>query len=147
MAMFKGKTDDEKATESLKQEAARALVAERAAAAEAERARAAHAASPAGQAVAARAAGRRYFQVVADVTTSAASATWTGNVAQHAQQDSAGLIQSVEDQGWALHDVGYVFQETASDSKSKALGSGERTAISGKIVGVYLFRAAATAPA
>jgi len=72
---------------------------------------------------------------------SASSATWAGNVTKGGHDDQAGLIESVEDQGWALHDVGYVFQETASDSKSKAIGSGERTAISGKIVGIYLFRA------
>ena len=57
-------------------------------------------------------------------------------------KDSIGVIESVESGGWVLHDGGYVFQETASDSKSKAIGSGERTAVSGKIVGIYLFRAA-----
>lgn len=41
-----------------------------------------------------------------------------------------------------LQDIGYVFQETASDSKSKAFGSGERTAVSGNIMGMYLFRVA-----
>lgn len=74
------------------------------------------------------------------MTTSQASATWEQNVFTEVRKDSIGLIESVEDEGWTLHDVGYVFQETASDSKSKAIGSGERTATSGKIVGIYLFR-------
>lgn len=144
--MFKGKTDEEKAGDLVAQEAAGVLKAQQEAAANAERTRAAFAASPAGLAVAAKAAGRRYFQIVRDVSTSQASATWQGNVSQGGNTDQTGLIESVEDQGWALHDVGYVFQETASDSKSKALGSGERTAISGKIVGIFLFKIV-TAPA
>ncbi len=141
MAMFKAKTEEEKAAELAAQEEARALSKQRAAAQQEEKRQAAHAASPAGQAAAAKAAGRRYFQVVDDVTTAKASATWEGNVTREARRDQIGLIESVEDAGWVLHDVGYVFQETASDSKSKAIGSGERTAISGKIVGIYLFRA------
>jgi hypothetical protein len=143
--MFKTKTDEEKAAEASAQEAARGLKAQQQAAAEEQKRQAAFAASPAGQAVAARGAGRRYFQIVRDVSTTAASATWQGNVVQGGHWDQTGLIESVEDQGWILHDVGYVFQETASDSKSKALGSGERTAISGKIVGIYLFRSAVPA--
>jgi hypothetical protein len=141
MALFKQKTPEEKAQELAAGEEARARAAERALAAQDKREKAAFAASPAGQAAAATSNGRRYFQIVRDVTTSAASATWTGNVTQNGQQDQTGLIESIEDHGWALQDVGYVFQETASDSKSKAIGSGERTAISGKIVGIYLFRA------
>lgn len=142
MALFKGKTEEEKAAEAAAQQAAREREAKERAAAEEERKRAAFAASPAGQAMAAKAAGRRYFQMVRDVSSSTASATWEGNVIRESHDDQSGLIESIEDQGWTLHHVGYVFQETGSDSKSKAIGSGDRTAVSGKIVGVYLFRVA-----
>jgi hypothetical protein len=141
VALF-GKTEEEKAAEARAEEAERALRAEHEAAAEVERQRAALAASPSGQAQAAKAAGRRYLQIVTDVTTSARSTTWLGDNTQSDEIDQAGMIESVEDQGWALHDVGYVFQETGSDSTGKAVVSGERTAISGKVVGIYLFRAA-----
>jgi hypothetical protein len=141
MALF-GKTDEEKAAEARAEEAERALKVERESAAEVERQRAAVAASPAGQAQGAKAAGRRYLQIVKDVTTSAGRTSWQGDRTQSDQIDQAGMIESVEDQGWALHDVGYVFQETGSDSTGKAVVSGERTAISGKVVGIYLFRAA-----
>lgn len=144
MSLFK-KSEEEIAAELATQEAQRAQRAARQAAAAEEKRQADYAASPAGRAAAARAAGRRYFQVVEDVATSQASATWERNVTQEHRLDQTGLIESVEDQGWTLHDVGYVFQETASDSKVKAIGSGERTAISGKIVAVYLFRVAGNA--
>ena len=144
MALF-GKTDEEKAAEARAEEAAKVLKAEQAAAAEVERQRAAFAASPAGLALAAKAAGRRYLQIVRDVTSLSGSTSWAGDVSQSDHSDQAGMIESVEDQGWRLHDVGYVFQETGTDSTEKSFVSGERTAISGKIVGIYLFRADATA--
>jgi hypothetical protein len=145
MALF-GKTDEEKAEEARAEEAARLLKAEADAAAEVERQRAAFAASPAGQAQSAKAAGRRYLQIVRDVTVSSASTSWLGDNSEN-QTDQSGMIESVEDQGWVLHDVGYVFQETGADSTGKSMGVGERTAISGKIVGVYLFRVDRTAVA
>jgi hypothetical protein len=121
--LFKSKTEEEKAA---KAEA---------------RAAAVQASSPAGLARAAREAGRTYFQFVRDVATTKVSAGMTGNAARTGHQDHTGTLESIEAQGWSLFDVGYVFQETSSDSKSKMLGSGERTAVAGKIVGVYLFRA------
>jgi hypothetical protein len=36
----------------------------------------------------------------------------------------------------------YVFVQTGEDSRDKFMASGQRTAIKGKIVGVYLFRRA-----
>lgn len=142
MPLFKAKTDEEKAAEEAARAASERAEREAQEARATERERARFAASPAGQAQAARADGRRYLQLLADVATSDHLAAWEGNRMQAVQGDQAIMIESVEDQGWLLHDVGYVFQETATDSKSKAIGSGERTAVSGKIVGVYLFRAA-----
>src|SRR4051812_12344061 len=140
MALF-GKTDEEKAAEARAEEAAKLVKAEQTAAAEVERRRAAFAASPAGLAQAAKAAGRRYLQIVRDVTTLSGSTSWSGDVSKSDHSDQTGMIESVEDEGWALHDVGYVFQETGTDSTNKSFVGGERTAVSGKIVGIYLFRA------
>jgi hypothetical protein len=81
-------------------------------------------------------------QIMAQVSNTKISATFAGNVSKSKNNDHTGLIESIEDEGWVLQDIGYVFQETASDSKSKAFGSGERTAVSGNIMGMYLFKVA-----
>jgi hypothetical protein len=136
------KTDDEKAAQAEKnaasQVAATQRAEEKAAVVAAERFNA----TPVGQARLARQAGRRYYQIMAQVSNTKISATFAGNVSKSKSNDHTGLIESIEDEGWMLQDIGYVFQETASDSKSKAFGSGERTAVSGNIMGMYLFKVA-----
>ncbi len=141
MARFKAKTEEENTAEAVVAQVERARKDKQDADTRAQKQQAAFAASPAGRALAAKSAGRRYFQIVRDVSSSEASAAWTGNTADDSQNDHTGLIESVEDQGWALQDVGYVFKETASEDNRQALGSGERTAASCKVVGVYVFRA------
>lgn len=58
------------------------------------------------------------------------------------RSDSTGLLEAIEAEGWKLDDVGYVFQPTGSVSRDKLMSSGQTEQISGKIVAVYLFRAA-----
>ena len=51
--------------------------------------------------------------------------------------DTLGVIES---EGWTLDDVGYVFEPTGSVSRDKLLSSGQTETITGRIVGIYLFR-------
>lgn len=53
-------------------------------------------------------------------------------------QDSP--IEQIESEGWTLDNAGYVFQETGSVSRDKFLSSGQQEAVSGRILGIYIFR-------
>lgn len=154
MARSKAKID-ESAVEEAEAEIQRALKAHRDTA-EASQEAAAFAASPVGLAQAAKAAGRRYFQIVGDLTTPAPAARWQTSIPQQRHRDHAGLIESIEDQGWVLQDVGYVFEQTALDKmafqrtaadEKRLAAAGQHTTVTGKLVAIYLFRVvAAKAP-
>lgn len=111
--------------------------------------------------------GARFFQMqravsettgstVAMVGTSSASkevdrsARSTGirsldEMAHNAQQLSlTDTLAVVEEIGWKLNDVGYTFRQTRSESRDKFLASGQQIAISGEIIGIYLFRRGTT---
>ena len=104
---------------------------------------AAFAASPQGMARAARMAGRKIFQAHAPISQT------TGHVAPlvgsysttTGTMSAAGLIESIESEGWILIDAGYVFRVTGTISQDRVLSSAEREATSGEVIGVYLFRA------
>lgn len=49
-------------------------------------------------------------------------------------------IEQIESEGWTLANAGYVFQETGSVSRDKFLSSGQQEAVSGRILGIYIFR-------
>ncbi len=55
-------------------------------------------------------------------------------------QDYSNVIQSIEEEGWRLEHVGYVYRITGSQSRDKFIASGQQEAVSGEIVGIYLFR-------
>lgn len=50
-------------------------------------------------------------------------------------------LDAIERQGWKLEHAGYVFRVTGSESRDKFLASGQQEAVSGEIIGIYLFRA------
>jgi hypothetical protein len=50
------------------------------------------------------------------------------------------VLSQIEDVGWQLEHVGYVFQETGQQSRDKLLSSGQQVATYGKTVGHFLFR-------
>jgi hypothetical protein len=56
-------------------------------------------------------------------------------------KDSSNVIQSIENEGWHLENVGYVYRITGSESRDKFLASGQQEAVSGEIIGIYIFRA------
>ena len=54
------------------------------------------------------------------------------------EQDSP--IEQIESEGWTLANAGYVFQEIGSVSRDKFLSSGQQEAVSGRILGIYIFK-------
>ncbi|MFD9451543.1 hypothetical protein ACFWBC_00275 [Streptomyces sp. NPDC059985] len=52
------------------------------------------------------------------------------------------LLSRIEDEGWSLHTAQYVYVQLGAESREKWFSSGERVAVKGKIVGMYLFRRA-----
>jgi hypothetical protein len=104
------------------------------------------AASPAGQARAAKAAGMKIFQIDVPLSkTKGHTVAMIGAFAHSSQTlNYASVIQSIEDEGWHLEHVGYVYRITGSVSRDKFIPSGQQEAVSGEIVGIYIFRASAT---
>jgi predicted trehalose synthase len=117
-------------------------------------AEAAYWASPQGQARQARTDGRTWFQSILDVSETNQRTVWTMPIANYnatsvgktQSTDQTGYIETIEAEGWRLEHVGYVFQEVSTISRDKAFGNGAASAVSGKIVGIYLFRADRSAP-
>lgn len=103
------------------------------------------AASPAGQARSAKAAGMKIFQI--DVPLSKTKGQTVAMVGAFAHSSKtvnyANIIQSIEDEGWRLDHVGYVYRVTGSESRDKFMASGQQEAVSGEIIGIYIFRATA----
>lgn len=99
--------------------------------------------SPAGRARFARNAGRKVFQI--DLEVSRTQGQVVPLVAAFASStavlDAAGHIEAIEDEGWRLEHVGYVYRMTGSTSRDKFMASGQEEAMHGEVVGVYLFRA------
>jgi hypothetical protein len=52
----------------------------------------------------------------------------------------AGTLAAIEAVGWRLEHVGYVFVVTSESSRDKLLASGQQVAVSGRTLGIYLFR-------
>ena len=131
------KTEEEKQAEAARE------AAEREAAAEKQRA-AAHAASPVGRAEAARARGDRFFQIELDsVKIGGTTSTFGSSDNQMHHIDGTGpTLGQIEALGWRLEHSGWVFVETGATTSDRMLSTGQGTVTSGKIVGIFLFRAA-----
>jgi hypothetical protein len=78
-----------------------------------------------GQAEAARAAGHAFFQIPLEVS--------------RLSSGRPDLLGQIEEKGWHLEHVGYVFIETGSTSTN--MSSVESATTEGVVTGVYLFRA------
>lgn len=98
-------------------------------------------ATPAGQALTARDRGETLFQIAMPLSTSKAQiAVMISAFTTTREHRHVSTLEAIEAQGWRLDHVGYVFRETGSESRDKFLASGQQVAVSGEIVGVYLFR-------
>lgn len=107
-------------------------------------------ASPQGQARKARQDGRTWFQAIQPVsvtnqgTDAFVTSIGASNLGRTKTTDRSGFLEAVESEGWQLQHVGYVFQPVSTASRDKLLSSGQTETISGKIVGIYLFRSMAS---
>lgn len=103
--------------------------------------------SPPGRARAARKTGMKIFQIDMPLSQSKAHiAPMIGAFTRKEQTtDYANMIQAIEEEGWRLENVGYVFRWTGSETRDKLLASGQQESVSGEIIGIYIFRATETA--
>jgi hypothetical protein len=138
-----GKTSEEKAAEKAAAEQARAQAAAADAAA---REQAAFLASPVGQATAAYEANQGFLEIQLLVGSSQRDDTlWAsdpnapGRLQVHTH---AGTLSAIEAVGWRLEHAGYIFMITGENSRDNFLSTGERTAVTGHTIGIYLFRRA-----
>ncbi len=99
-------------------------------------------ASPAGQARTAFENQKHVFQVSLDlVLTEAIVVIMMGAYSKpKSTTDPTDILNSVCEEGWELVTGSVVFLETGSESRDKFLASGQHIAVSGTIMGYYLFR-------
>lgn len=140
MAFFK--SDEEKAREAAEQAAAEQEMAEALAARKEATARKAWLESPLGKATAAKESGDRFLELQLEVGMHHREAPWGARdyASDERVISSASMLQKIEEVGWSLEHVGYVFKMTGQSSSEKWLASGQQTAVSGITVGIYLFR-------
>lgn len=115
------------------------LAAEQQAAAE-ERARNAWLAGPVGRATTAKGAGAEFFEVQLQVGAHAGSASWGEASGQRSSTSSADTLSEIERAGWRLEHASHVFLVTGESSTDRVFSTGQNTAVTGSMVGVYLFR-------
>lgn len=104
--------------------------------------RAEYEASPAGRAEAERAAGSAFFQIEIEVSQLSGSSGFgssTGRVRHSGGRPD--LLGQIEDKGWKLEHVGYVFIETGSTTTNRVMSTGQGMVTRGNVTGIYLFRA------
>lgn len=143
MGLFK--TDEEKAAEQAAKDAENAARAKAAAEQQAkvqeQRQQAAFLSSPVGKATAAKRAGQAFFEVQLEVGRHERTASWGAEHEVSSQvATAAGVLGDIERVGWRLEHVGYVYMITGEASTNRVLLSGEQTAVSGRMMGIYLFR-------
>jgi hypothetical protein len=98
--------------------------------------------SPIGRARSAKVAGMKIFQI--DFPLSSTRARVEVMVGAYADssdaKDYSNEIQSIEAEGWRLEHANYIYRITGSESRDKFLASGQQEAVSGEIIGIYIFR-------
>lgn len=129
------KSAEEREAELREREAARAR-------AEEEQRRQEFLASPIGAATAAKEAGQRFFEIQLEVGAHHGTAGFGSAEGRRTTASSAEVLSEIEQLGWRLEHVGYVYMVTGETSTERVFLSGAATAVSGVTVGVYLFRSA-----
>jgi len=120
-----------------------AAVAEQTRHAEEQRQHEAFLATPVGAATAAKEAGQAFFEVQLEVARHTGTAGFGTTTGEHTTASSAATLEEIEKLGWHLEHVGYYFMITRETSTDRFLATGDNTAISGRTIGVYLFRSTA----
>lgn len=90
---------------------------------------------------AALAAGSKLFQIALPLSQTAATVVAMSHASVHTRTtEHASMLDAIEAEGWRLEHANYVYRVTGSVSRDKFLSSGQQEAVSGEIIGVYLFR-------
>lgn len=99
-------------------------------------------ATPVGQAEAAYEAQQMFYQFTANISTTEGRTLqgWSGPAAWERRFNSTDMLGQIEELGWHLEHVGYVFVETGVDERTKSFNTGSVSRTRGYIEGVYLFR-------
>jgi len=136
MPIFQRKTDDEK-------EEARQLKEAEASRKQLEQERDAFMSSPAGLARAAFSDGGQVFQCEIEVQgTKAVVIAMAGAHTRttKATTDPTAILDSVCQEGWEIVNGSFVFIELGSESRDKFMASGQNIAVTGTVIGYYVFR-------
>lgn len=98
--------------------------------------------SPRGLARAARNAGRMIYQIDLPLSRTVGHSSFLFGTftTDTGTADASGVLEQIEQEGWRLINASYVFRPTGTASREKIIGSTEKEAISGEIIGIYLFR-------
>lgn len=98
--------------------------------------------TPVGRAEAAMRNGDRFFQLSVAISELNGAASSFGSSSNQLQSTGRApdLLGQIEELGWRLEHVGYVFIETGSTSTDRLFSTGEGTVTKGQVQGVYLFR-------
>jgi hypothetical protein len=104
------------------------------------RQRAAFLATPVGAATVAKEEGHPFLEVQLEVGGHVGSAGFGSIQGRRTTASSAATLGEIEQLGWRLEHVSYIFMITGETSTQRVFASGEATAVSGVTVGVYLFR-------
>jgi hypothetical protein len=131
---------EEKAAKQKAREEEEARAAAAAQAATEEKARRSWLASPVGGATAAKQADEEFFEVQLQVGSHTGTASWGEASGKQVTVSSAGTLGQIERVGWKLQQASHVFMVTGQSSTERVFLSGENTAVTGAMVGVYLFR-------
>jgi hypothetical protein len=90
---------------------------------------------------ASREAGARLFQIAIPLSqTEGFAVNLSRAVTTTTTTEHGSVLEAIEAEGWRLENANYVYRITGSVSRDKWLSSGQQEAVSGEIVGVYLFR-------
>jgi hypothetical protein len=102
---------------------------------------AAFAASPVGQARAAFRRGDGFFEVEIEVKRANGAVSTRGSSSSSGQRRGRpDVLSQIEDEGFQLEHVGYVFIQTDATSPDRVLPEGQVAVPRGFVQGIYLFR-------
>jgi Protein of unknown function (DUF2510) len=91
-------------------------------------------------ATAAKNRGERFFQFELELGHIDGNSRWGSSDSTIRWTPQASVIGQIEQCGWRLEHVGYVYVNTGSLSTNRVLRTGEGTAERGKVAAIYLFR-------
>lgn len=93
------------------------------------------------KALAAKMVGAKLYQIVLPLSATRGGVVPMMTVFTASEtKDHSSILEAVEEHGWHLEHVNYVFRMTETVSRDKFLSSGQQEAVSGEVLGIYIFR-------